>query len=216
MPFIDTIAYAVSSRSRATKHRQFIDLIKPQPSETILDVGVNDEEYSITDNYLEKHYQHPENITAISKESLKHFSQLYPNIRVVIADGTKIPFPDNNFDIIYSNAVIEHVGSREKQKEFLHELFRVGHRGYLTTPNRYFPIETHTRIPLLHLILPKRYFDGFLRFIGKDWATGNYMHLLTKKDLVRLLNKVGIQNYQIIPNRFLGFTMTFTIIWHKN
>ena len=42
---------------------------------------------------------------------------------------------------------------------FLQELMRVARHGYVTTPNRYFPVETHTRVPLLHILLPKRIFD---------------------------------------------------------
>jgi hypothetical protein len=216
MFLIERLAYFTSSRSRIRKYQQFLEQVKPQANETLLDVGVNDEEYSPTDNYLEKHYEHPENITAVSHESLEHFSRQHPHIKAVIADGTRLPFGDDTFDIVYSNAVIEHVGSSSAQSAFLTELFRVGKRGYLTTPNRHFPIETHTRVPLLHLLLSKNSFDAFLRFIGKDWATGDYMYLLAKTDLTKLLDESGIKHYQILANRFFGCTMTYTVIWHKS
>lgn len=215
MQWIEQIAYYISRKSRERKFATFLKQVAPKPKETILDVGVNDTEYSETDNYLEKHFPHPENITAVSRESLDDFSKRYPNIKAIIADGRNLPFSDNAFDIAYSNAVIEHVGDREKQLHFLKELFRVSRRGYLTTPNRHFPIEVHTRIPLLHLLLPKKTFDTFLGIIGKQWATGDYMHLLSKKDLQKLLKKSSIRDYTIHYQRFFGFTMTLTVTWKK-
>ena len=214
MNLLEHLAYSISGRSREKKYRQFLEFIRPQPEETIVDVGVNDEEYSAGDNYLEKHYPFPERITAVS-ESLDHFPGNHPRVRSVIADGRVLPFTDNQFDIAYSNAVIEHVGGHDAQLAFLQELHRVAKRGYLTTPNRYFPIEPHTRVPLLHILLSKRYFDGFLRFIGKDWATGDYMHLLSKRALKKLIHEAGIRDARIHTNALLGSTLTFTVTWDK-
>lgn len=216
MNLIDRIAYAISGRSRAAKYRQFLDLVAPEIHETILDVGVNDEEYSAGDNYLEKHYPHPESITAVSQHSLNHFSERYSSVHAVVADGRTLPFADGQFSVVYSNAVIEHVGDRDAQLGFLRELVRAGRRGYLTTPNRHFPVELHTRVPLLHLFLSKSCFDRFLRFIGKEWATGEYMHLLSKSELESLLTEAAVPDFRIIHNRFLGLTLTFTVVWNTS
>lgn len=215
MSILTKIAHRIATRNRAQKFIFFMEIFRPTAATTILDIGANSTEYSAVDNYLEKHYPYPENITVVTQEKPERLQALYPKTTVVQGDGTRLAFANNSFSIGYSNAVLEHVGDHEQQVAFLREIYRIAQQGYVTTPNRNFPIEVHTYIPLLHL-LSKSHFDAFLRFIGKDWATGNYMHLLTKKDLVKLLNEVGIQNYRIIPNRFLGFTMTFTLIWHKN
>jgi hypothetical protein len=213
--FIEQIAYRLSEKNRQKKFDLFLNIVSPKENEAVLDVGVNDEEYSESDNYLEKHYPFPQNITAVSKQGLDHFKKRYPNIRAVVADGRALPFRENEFSISYSNAVIEHVGTREDQLNFLRELFRVSRKGFLTTPNRHFPIEVHTRVPLLHIVLTKSFFDIFLKKIGKTWATGNYMNLLSISDLRTLLDKARISQYQIIKNRLFGFTVTFTIIWNK-
>jgi hypothetical protein len=213
LSFIERLAYAISEQSRKRKFEQFLRFIDPKTHETIADIGVNTEEYSATDNYLERHYLHPERITAVGQGDMSAFSARYPNVKAVSGDGTALPFSDATFDIAYSNAVIEHVGGYDAQLSFLRELRRIAHRGYLTTPNRHFPIELHTRVPLLHLILPKRAFDAFLRCIGKDWATGNYMHLLSEYELRLLLDKAGLTQSTLIRNRFFGVTMTFTVIW---
>ena len=61
-----------------------------------------------------------------------------------------MPFADGEFDIVFSNAVIEHVGGREQQRRFVEESLRVARRAFVTTPNRWFPVEVHTRLPLVH------------------------------------------------------------------
>lgn len=214
-PF-ERLAYAISAKSREKKYTQFLTSLQPTKDTSILDVGVNTQEYSATDNFLEKQYPHPENITVVAMGDLESFSRRYPHIRSVQADGRVLPFEDDSFDIAYSNAVIEHVGNNTEQLRFLCELLRVSRAGFLTTPNRLFPIEVHTRLPLLHLFLSRRRFDAFLTRIGKDWAAGDYMHLLSEKELRTLLQKAGITEYTLIKNRFFGFPMTFTIVWTKH
>lgn len=213
---VERIASTISKKSRTKKWLQFLEWAKTTSATTILDIGVNTTEYSENDNLLERLYSYPANITAIGLETnWSEFRTRYPEVKTQTADGTKLPFSDNNFDITYSNAVIEHVGNQAKQLAFLKEMYRVGKRGYCTTPNRFFPIEVHTRIPLLHIVLPKKAFDWIATAIGKGWATGDYMHLLSENELHSLLQEAGLTQYTLLKNRFFGFPMTFTVYWTK-
>ncbi len=215
--FVEKIAYVISAQSRQKKFEQFLAFMHPEAGDAILDIGVNTQEYSPTDNYLEKHYPFPKQITAMGLEDGQVFSKRYPLVTYQqIMAGAPLPCADQAFAIVYSNAVIEHVGNRAEQLFFLRELMRVGCRGYVTTPNRYFPVETHTRVPLLHILLSKNLFDRFLIFIGKSWATGNYMHCLSGNELRALCQEAGMRDFQIIPNRFFGLTLTWTLIWHTH
>ena len=83
---------------------------------------------------------------------------------------------------------------------------------FVTTPNRYFPFEVHTRIFLLHYV-HKGLFDKILNKIGKSWATGNYMHLLGLRGIKKLLRKCGINEYRIPKNKVLGFTIDYVIMF---
>lgn len=216
MNIVEHIASSISRKSRTKKWLQFLAWAETTPETTIIDIGVNTTEYSDNDNFLERLYQYPRRITAVGLETnWQEFHERYPEIQTVTADGTELPFPDNSFDIAYANAVIEHVGNRDKQRQFLREMLRVARRGYCTTPNRLFPIEVHTRIPLLHLLLPKAGFDYVVTKIGKGWAAGDYMNLLSANELRSLLSDVGITTYTLKKNRFFGFTMTFTLSWEK-
>lgn len=206
MKFADRI----SKYNRGRKWEMFKEQFSFDDKTTILDVGFNNIEYSAIDNYLEKVYPYLSRITALGVEEANLFKQKYPEVNAVIYDGDHFPFPDKSFDIVWSNAVIEHVGGREKQVLFLKEIYRTGKRAYVTTPNRYFPVEIHTRTPLLHF-LPKKIFYKFLKATGREWATGNYMNLLSKGMLVDMLKEAGITEYKIKRNRMLLFTLDFVI-----
>ena len=51
---------------------------------------------------------------------------------------------------MFSNSVIEHVGSREKQTLFAREIARVGRRYWVQTPAYEFFIEPHYIAPFIH------------------------------------------------------------------
>jgi hypothetical protein len=74
---------------------------------------------------------------------------------LIAADGRSLPFRDQSFDVVFSNSVIEHVGSFEDQRTFASEIARVGRRYWVQTPNRHFPVELHMMLPFVHLF-PKR------------------------------------------------------------
>jgi hypothetical protein len=77
-------------------------------------------------------------------------------VKTVEADGRNLPFKSKSFDWVFSNAVIEHVGGRARQKEFANEIRRVAAKGYfVATPNKHFPIEPHTLLPFYQFLTPK-------------------------------------------------------------
>jgi SAM-dependent methyltransferase len=149
-------AAAASLRSRRRKLQHFVELIQPTPETTVVDVGVADapfgagEGQAVTHNFFESFYPWPERITAVGNVPLPHFAEAFPEIRAVVADGRELPFADGEFDVAFSNAVVEHVGDRSDQERFVHELCRVAGRVFVTTPNRLFPVDPHTLLPLVH------------------------------------------------------------------
>jgi SAM-dependent methyltransferase len=158
------IASEASRRSRERKLELFLELLAPGPETSVVDVGVTDSGVAGaygTDNFLEAGYPWPERITAVGVTELDRFGAAFPQVRRVVADGRALPFADREFDIGFSNAVVEHVGGRADQLAFVHELCRVAGRVFVTTPNRWFPIEVHTLLPLVHW-LPRRAQPGVL------------------------------------------------------
>ena len=167
------LAGAVSLRSRRSKFRLFEELIRPTRETTIVDVGVTDAPFgegqgqATTRNFFEAMYPWRERITAVGIGELPHFQAAFPEIRCVTADGRDLPFADNEFDVGFSNAVVEHLGDRESQRAFIHELCRVSNRVFVATPNRWFPLDPHTLLPFVHW-LPNR--ERLLTKLGNEEA----------------------------------------------
>ena len=146
-------ASRVSMRSRHRKLQLFLELTQPGPETSVVDVGVTDAPFGgvSTDNFFEALYPWPERITGVGHTGLERFAAAFPAVRTVHADGRDLPFADGEFDVGFSNAVVEHVaGGREGQRRFVHELCRVSQRVFVTTPNRMFPLEVHTLLPFVH------------------------------------------------------------------
>lgn len=209
---IERLAVRASTFNRQRKYLLFTETFKPDASTKILDVGAAEDEYPELANLLEKVYPYPENITALGVDEYMTFCRRYPKVKPVTYRPGRFPFDDHAFDVCWSNAVIEHVGPRHKQIEFIREIRRVSKRAFVTTPNRYFPVEAHTRIFFLHY-LPKPTFDRLLVRLGKSFACGDYMHLLGIRDAKALMKDSGIDQYRIVQNKLLGLTMDFVMIF---
>jgi len=207
-----SIAEQISVFNRQRKLKELLDILHPTEKTTILDVGFSEEEYSPGENFIEKRYAWPAQITALGTDMPDKFLTRYPLIKAVQYDGYTFPFEDQSFDICVSNAVIEHVGNHELQVHFLKELKRVGKKTFFTTPNLYFPVEVHTRTLFLHW-LPGKLFERYLLMTGKKWATNGYMNLLSKSKIKKLLKEAGIKEYRIIRNRYFLFVMDFVVIF---
>lgn len=100
-------------------------MVRPGPETRVLDVGFNEREHSAVDNYIERRFPWPANLTALGLHEAVEFRQRYPQVRVVRYDGSIFPFADKAFDVVWSNAVIEHVGDFNRQVLFVREMARV-------------------------------------------------------------------------------------------
>jgi SAM-dependent methyltransferase len=182
------LADSISLRSRERKLRLFLEELHPTSETTVLDVGADELGFGEGDgcgtlNFFEEHYPWPERITALGLHDGAGFRSRYPDIPYVRGDACALPFDDASFDVVFSNAVIEHVGNRDRQRAFVSEAIRVGRRVFITTPNRRFPIEVHTRLPFVHW-LPDAFSHPVYRAVGKE--IGPEVELLTRRSLAAL------------------------------
>ncbi len=124
-------------------------------------------------------------VYATSPEDILHLEQVFPGLKT-------IPWPPvksttKNLNYVISSAVIEHVGSRESQLEYLTTLLELSPGVLLTTPNRNHWMEFHTKLPFLHW-LPRNYHRVLLSKLGMEfWSREENLHLLSRHDLVDLI-----------------------------
>jgi hypothetical protein len=201
-------AARVSLWNRRRKMELFLQAVRPMPETRVVDVGVGDTGFATepgvaaSHNFFEAMYPWPERITAVSDVPLPHFAHEFPQVETVTADGRELPFADNAFDVAFSNAVVEHVGGRDDQRRFVHELCRVARRVFVSTPNRWFPIETHTLVPLVHW-LPRHARDQTFAALRRPRWRG--VDLLSARELLALFPET-------VTTRLLEARITISVL----
>lgn len=173
----------------------------PTEGDRILDVGVTDTAWR-SGNFLEANYPWPHRITAVALRSMPAFQRLFPEVTFVVADGRALPFEDGTLDIGFSNAVIEHVGSRDQQAAFVGELLRTCRRVFVATPNALFPIDPHTLLPLIHWLGPGLRYPLLRLFRQGRWAREEMLNPLSAEALLSLFPRDA--NVRLVRQRLVG------------
>ena len=98
--------------------------------------------------------------------------QISDGFEFLLLEDNELALEDSCVDVVVSNHVLEHVGERDQQAEYLREIHRVLKPGgwvYLAIPNKYRLMEAHYGLPLLSW-LPQSLADRFVRVTGKgEW-----------------------------------------------
>jgi hypothetical protein len=173
----------IGTYQRRRMYERFLSETKPDVVDKILDVGVAADVTYETSNYLEQWYFDKRAITAVGLDDAAYLEQLY-GVRFIRANGLHLPFRDGAFDVVHSSAVLEHVGSLQNQITFVQECCRVARKWvFLTTPNRWFPVEFHTVLPVVHW-LPKKVSRALMRASGYSFfAEESNLNLLSAKEV---------------------------------
>jgi ubiquinone/menaquinone biosynthesis C-methylase UbiE len=203
----DSIAAAVGARVRRRMFDMFMQRFDPSPQERVLDVGVTSDRTYAASNYFEQFYPYKTKLTTAGVDDASFLESLYPGIKFVPADALAMPFEDASFDLVHSAAVLEHVGSNEEQARMVAECLRVARRGvFLTTPNRWFPIEFHTQLPLVHW-LPKSACRAVLQRLGYAFfAEEKNLNLMSRSELRAIAGRFEGWNSQILGAKLFGWT----------
>lgn len=213
MSIMNTWKYRVMEHSRKKKLDHFYRACPEGAS--ILDVGVAQEiggaggKGPAMNLFLKTFRYKPEQYTGLGVEDLSGMDQLYPGKRFVQYPGGRFPFRDKEFDWVFSNAVIEHVGDDNDQVQFVNEMMRVGRKVFFTTPCKYFPVESHTNVFFLHWNN-----SVFYKWCSKNkpWCNKDTVYLFSTKRLNSIMKQTNARSYLMRKNRLLGMTMTLTIL----
>jgi SAM-dependent methyltransferase len=140
-----------------------------------------------------------------------------PDYKIIAGDARCMPFKDGEFDLVFSNSVIEHVGTPENQRKYASECLRIGKKIYIQTP-KYFFIEPHIVTPFIHW-LPRDWVGYYLirYFTFRGWVSRPSRKQIEEKlPFIRLVSENELKEFfpgcEIITERFLFMPKSFMII----
>jgi ubiquinone/menaquinone biosynthesis C-methylase UbiE len=172
----------VHRRFRLEKCALFFSALNPSRAESLLDVGGG----TGIQREFEPLYRFFQTVRVLNVRPQSFDSPELGHVHCDVGDGCALPYADRSFDWVFSNAVIEHVGSRIRQQQFASEIQRVARKGYfVTTPNRNFPVDPHTLLPFYQFFSPGfqrvlcRFSPGYLKEYER-------IDLLSARDLLKL------------------------------
>ncbi len=137
------------------------------------------------------------------------------SIQSVVGDARSLgQFGSDEFDVVFSNSVIEHLGSFEAQLQMADEARRVGKRYFIQTPNLFFPMEPHFLVPGFQFFP-----TGLRAWMVSSFDVGWYKRIpdihkaRAEVESIRLLSRTGLRRLfpeaRIYEERFGGLVKSF-------
>ena len=201
---------ALSLSFRRRRMQRFMDAHKPAAGTRILDVGGYPATWQATG--IQSH------LVLLNLHPVAQF--VAPgdlSVETAVGDGCALPYEDKSFDIVFSNSVLEHLGSFENQKAFAREARRVGRRLWIQTPARWCPFEPHLMTPLIHF-LPR----AIRRHLLRNFTLWGWITRPSQPEVDDFLAEVRLLTYRemkelfpdclILRERFFGFTKSYMAV----
>jgi hypothetical protein len=143
--------------------------------------------------------------------------KIYSNITPVIGNACNMPqYKDKEFDVVFSNSVIEHVGGDKEIRDMANEIQRVAKKYYIQTPNRNFPIEPHFFFPMFQF-LPVSVRATLVQNFQLGWRpkTPNRAEAEAEVRSINLLTKRQMKDLfpgaNLLEERMFGMTKSFQL-----
>ncbi len=190
---------------RQKRWTKFCDRIQPQRKDRVLDVGGCSGDWAGRGAKL----AHVD-ILNLQQQEIPVIPDS-PTMHSIAGDGCALTYPDKSYDILFSNSVIEHVGTWEDQQAFATEARRVGKSLWIQTPAFGCPVEPHYLGLFIHWF-PREWHVPLARWTSVVGLTGA-ADLHSIADTTRLLTKK--QYCKLFPDCEI-WTERFLIIFPKS
>lgn len=193
-----------SARTRRKRMQEFVDLMGLRQGMSVLDLGGQP---MIWDSVAPRLDITILNLPGVAdRHTISHHA-----IRYVEGDACDVTgFVERQFDIVFSNSVIEHVGPSEKQRAFAREVRRLGKSYWVQTPSIWFPIEAHCGMPFWWF-----YPSRVRRFCIERWRQKlpgwtrmvEETRVLKKDDFEQLFPDAAIctETFFLIPKSYIAY-----------
>ncbi len=135
----------------------------------------------------------------------------------VQGDACELSFKRGDFDVVFSNSVIEHVGDRQSQERMARGVSDTCARYIVQTPSFMFPFEPHAQLPFFHYLPPFlgglliQHFDilGYPR--GVDFAACVASFRATRM-LTRRSFQALFPDAKVYTERLFGMAKSYTAV----
>ena len=183
----------------------------------VLDIGTTNDEKNRSSNIIIKNLKGFNIFKSISNQDIKLrlFSKCLN--KSISENFTEDEIQTFSSDLVISNATIEHVGSYENQLKMMQNIIKLSKKYFvIITPNRFHPIEFHTKLPFIHW-LPKKIHRFSLSMLGQKFLSlEENLNLLSKNDFHLSMEKLKFKNYQVKNIKFLFFNSNIILVGNKN
>jgi hypothetical protein len=197
---------SLASRMRGRRNQQFLDAIREVPRPlTIVDVGGRQAVWESM-GFADRNDVH---ITLINIEPVP---STHRNVISVLGDARDMHvFHDRQFDVVFSNSVIEHLGTLDEMQKMAREIKRISKRYFIQTPYLYFPIEPHFVFPFFQFLpVPMQVY--LVRHFNLGWIRRIPDRVLAERQVksIKLISKTQMQalfpDAEIFEEKIFGLT----------
>ena len=212
--FIDRLI--VKKRSEMLKILE--NNIKDFKIQSLLDIGTVDDDSLKSSNYFINQFKSIKIKKSISDQTINNQNFSLCLNKSITSDFTKDDINNFKSDLVISSATIEHVGSFENQVKMVKNISELCNKCFfITTPYRFFPIDFHTKIPLIHM-LPKNIHRKILTILRlEDYAKEENLNLLDFNSLKVIIDQSKNNDFKIkiMKIKLFGLTSNLLIYGEK-
>jgi len=173
------------------------NIIKDLQIHDALDIGTTSDDKNASSNIVIKNIKNINKFKCISDQIV--YSDFFNKKlkKSITEEFSEKELYEFSSDLVISSATIEHVGNTLNQEKMIKNIIKLTKKIFIiTTPNKFYPIELHTKIPFIHW-LPKSIYRRILKFLGLSfYADENNLNLLTVNELKKMLDDKKI-TYEI-------------------
>ena len=153
----------------------------------------------------------PNKVTVVNLEGFDPVD----GVEAIVGDACDPPDIRGDFDLVYSNSLIEHVGGYERRRRLAEIVKGVAQRHWVQTPYRYFPIEPHWLFPGFQF-LPLRARAAITQWWPLGHMRGGGQLALDRALSVELLSRTEMRylfpDSTIVTERFVGLPKSIVAV----